>query len=168
MYPIAQVNFKMWNDALVAKDYAKVASLYSLFDLTSVPSSGGDTSIQRGQPTMERFADFLKSIPIGTVTVDAVQSHGDDAYLHTGVCEFPGQTTRGLLPVRAQFAYIWRRFDSLWKITYHQSWAVPIEELGVSSDCVAQIENCAAGPVAQLTQLLAEQVQTSSDIVEEN
>ena len=157
----------MWNDALVAKDYAKVASLYSLFDLTSNPSSGDDTSIQRGQPTMERLADLLKSIPIGTVTIDAVQSHGDDAYLHTGVCEFPGQKMRGL-PVRAQFAYIWRRFDSEWKITYHQSWAVPDEEQGVSQDCAARIENCAAGPVLGLVQALAEQVKVCPDIVEEN
>ncbi len=154
---LLKANFKMWNDALISKDYAKVSSLYSLFDLPAVPSSGDEASIKRGQATMERFSHFLKSIPIGTVIVDAVQSHGDDAYLHTGVCEFPGQAAKGQLPVRAQFAYIWRRFDSLWKITYHQSWAVPNEEQGVSPDCSAI---CEAGSVTGLTQV--------SDIVEEN
>jgi hypothetical protein len=140
-----QVNFKLWNDALVAKDYAKVASLYSLFDQGSIPSSSDKASSKHGQPTLDSFADFLKSLPIGTVIVDTVQSQSDDAYLHTGIFEFPGeQTVRGLLPVRARFAYMWRRYDSLWKITYHNSSALPVEGNNFQ-DCDAAVVNWEPG-----------------------
>eukprot|EP00291_Cryptomonas_curvata_P023530 CAMPEP_0172171256 /NCGR_PEP_ID=MMETSP1050-20130122/11789_1 /TAXON_ID=233186 /ORGANISM="Cryptomonas curvata, Strain CCAP979/52" /LENGTH=121 /DNA_ID=CAMNT_0012842663 /DNA_START=12 /DNA_END=374 /DNA_ORIENTATION=+ len=37
MYPIAQANFKKWNDALHTKDFEKVADLYAKKDLSFLP-----------------------------------------------------------------------------------------------------------------------------------
>ncbi len=165
---LMQMNFKIWNDALASKDYSKVASLYSLFDLKSIPS-GEVASSQHKQPTIEHFADFFRSLPTGTVIMDAVQSHGNDTYLHTGVCKFPGmQTVGGLLPVRARFAYMWRRFDSSWKITYHHSYALPAEEGGDSSDCAALAANWETGTISGRVQLLADRDQMCLASVEEN
>jgi len=121
MYPLAQENFKRWNDALKAKDYEKVAALYSQ-DLSFLPTVS-PKFIRDPQSTKEYFMEFLKKLPEGTITSDKVQRHGDDAYLHTGMYTFLVGPERN--PVNARFSYMWRKIDGEWKITHHHSSAVP-------------------------------------------
>ena len=164
----------MWNDALVAKDFSKVSSFYSFLDQAICPSPGEASLKQSLQPTMEcRLTDLLKSLPIGTVTVDAVQSQGEDAYLHVGISKYPSdQTLSGVCQVplrRARFAFVWRRYDSIWKITYHQSWALPLEEGDSESlDNSGLAVDWKAGTVSEYAPELSANYQQRSDNVEEN
>jgi uncharacterized protein (TIGR02246 family) len=119
-----QANFKTWNDALLAKDYEKVASLYSSTDLSFLPTVS-PKFIRDEASTKEYFMNFLKKLPSGTITADNVQSFGDDAYLHTGMYTFMTGPDDDRKPVEARFSYMWRKVDGGWKIVHHHSSAVP-------------------------------------------
>jgi hypothetical protein len=80
---ILQENFKRWNDALVAKDYEKVASLYCSKELSFLPTVS-PKFIQDPKETKDYFVDFVKKLPSGTITSQNVQPYGSDAYLHSG------------------------------------------------------------------------------------
>ena len=80
---ILQENFKRWNDALVAKDYEKVASLYCSKELSFLPTVS-PKFIQDTKETKDYFVDFVKKLPSGTITSQNVQPYGSDAYLHSG------------------------------------------------------------------------------------
>jgi uncharacterized protein (TIGR02246 family) len=124
LYPVAQVNFKSWNDALKAKDYEKVAALYSSTDLSFLPTVS-PKFIRDSQSTKEYFMEFLKKLPEGTITEDNVQSYGNDAYLHTGMYTFQVGPDGARQPVQARFSYMWRKIDGAWKIVHHHSSALP-------------------------------------------
>jgi len=124
MYPLAQENFKLWNDALVARDYDKVASLYSSTELSFLPTVSPDF-IRDSHSTREYFINFLKKLPEGTITADNVQSYGEDAYLHSGMYTFMTGPADNRTPVQARFSYMWRRIDGAWKIVHHHSSALP-------------------------------------------
>ena len=124
MYPIAQANFEAWNDALKAKDYEKVAALYSSTDLSFLPTVSPQF-IQDSESTKQYFVEFLKKLPDGTITADNVQSYGPDAYLHTGLYTFMTGPDYNREAVQARFSYMWRRIDGVWKIVHHHSSALP-------------------------------------------
>ena len=119
-----QVNFKSWNDALKAKDFEKVAALYSSTDLSFLPTVS-PKFIRDSQSTKEYFMEFLKKLPEGTITEDNVQSYGNDAYLHTGMYTFQVGPDGARQPVQARFSYMWRKIDGAWKIVHHHSSALP-------------------------------------------
>ena len=137
MYPIAQKNFKKWNDALKAKDYKKVAALYSSQDLSFLPTVSSKF-IQDGQATEEYFVNFLKKLPDGTITADNVQKYGNDAYLHTGMYTFMTGPFWNRQPVQARFSYMWRKFDGDWKIVHHHSSALPKEPTAQTEEAQAE------------------------------
>ena len=142
---MSQDNFKRWNDALVEKDYEKVASLYSSTDLSFLPTVS-PKFIRDGQSTREYFINFLKKLPEGTITQDNVQKYGSDAYLHTGLYTFQTGPEGNRQPVEARFSYMWRKIDGVWKITHHHSSALP-------KDPAAAVEEVQAEdmyPVAQV------------------
>jgi uncharacterized protein (TIGR02246 family) len=124
MYPLAQENFQRWNNALKAKNYEKVAALYSTEDLSFLPTVSPEF-IRDPEKTKEYFMEFLKKLPEGTITSDNVQRYGDDAYLHTGMYTFMVGPEDNRSPVEARFSYMWRKIDGEWKITHHHSSAVP-------------------------------------------
>jgi len=124
MYPIAQENFKRWNDALKSKDYEKVASLYSTTDLSFLPTVSAEL-VRDGPTTKEYFAEFLKKHPVGTITEDVVQAFGEDAYLHSGMYTFMTGPDDARKPVDARFSFMWRKIDGMWKIVHHHSSALP-------------------------------------------
>merc|ERR1711966_56166 len=124
-YPVAQTNFKKWNDALQTKDPKKAAALYSATDLSFLPTVSGDFIKDSGKPTEEYFVEFIKKNPAGTITGDKVQSYGPDAYLHTGMYTFMTGPADARAPVEARFSYMWRKVDGEWKITHHHSSATP-------------------------------------------
>ena len=119
-----QNNFKIWNDALLAKDYEKVAALYSSKNLSFLPTVS-PKFIRDGQSTREYFMEFLKKLPDGTITADDVQNYGEDAYLHTGLYTFLTGPADNRQPVEARFSYMWRKVDGAWKIVHHHSSALP-------------------------------------------
>jgi uncharacterized protein (TIGR02246 family) len=119
-----QENFKQWNDALVAKDYDRVASLYSSTELSFLPTVSPDF-IRDSHSTREYFINFLKKLPEGTITADNVQSYGEDAYLHSGMYTFMTGPENNRAPVQARFSYMWRRIEGAWKIVHHHSSALP-------------------------------------------
>jgi len=120
MYPVAQDNFKRWNDALQTKDYKVVASLYSTSDLSFLPTVSAD--FIRDSPSTEAyFVEFLKKLPYGTITADKVQSFGDKGYLHSGMYTFLLGPEGSRTPVEARFSYMWRLIDNVWKIVHHHS-----------------------------------------------
>ncbi len=119
-----QENFKTWNDALIAKDYDKVAALYSSTNLSFLPTVS-PKFIRDGHSTKEYFTEFLKKLPEGTITADNVQSYGEDAYLHTGLYTFMTGPADDRRPVEARFSYMWRKVDGAWKIVHHHSSVVP-------------------------------------------
>jgi len=124
MYPIAQANFKRWNDALESKDYEKVASLYSSTDLSFLPTVSADF-IQSTPEAEAYFVEFLKKLPSGTITADKVQSFSDEAYLHSGMYTFLVGPAEDRKPVQARFSYVWRKIAGDWKIVHHHSSALP-------------------------------------------
>jgi uncharacterized protein (TIGR02246 family) len=124
MYPVAQANFKAWNDALKEKDYDKVAALYSSQELSFLPTVS-PKFIQDKESTKRYFMDFLKKLPEGTITQDNVQSYGTDAYLHSGMYTFMTGPEDDRKPVEARFSYMWRRIGGEWKIVHHHSSALP-------------------------------------------
>jgi uncharacterized protein (TIGR02246 family) len=126
MYPVAQKNFKRWNDALKAKDYERVAALYSSQDLSFLPTVSSKF-IRDGESTKEYFVNFLKKLPDGTITQDNVQRFGNDAYLHTGMYTFQTGPFWNRKAVEARFSYMWRIIDGDWKIVHHHSSALPKE-----------------------------------------
>jgi uncharacterized protein (TIGR02246 family) len=124
VFAFEQANFKTWNDALLGKDFEKVASLYSSTDLSFLPTVS-PKFIRDGQSTKEYFMDFLKKLPSGTITADDVKSFGPDAYLHSGMYTFLTGPDEDRRPVEARFSYMWRLVDGVWKIVHHHSSAVP-------------------------------------------
>ena len=123
-YPLAQENFQRWNNALKAKDYQKVASLYCTKKLSFLPTVS-PKFIRDSEDTQKYFIDFLKKLPEGTITADDVQALGDDAYLHSGMYTFMTGPEDNRTPVQARFSYMWRKTDGEWKITHHHSSALP-------------------------------------------
>jgi uncharacterized protein (TIGR02246 family) len=136
-YPIAQANFEMWNDALKAKNYEKVAELYSSTDLSFLPTVS-PKFIQDSQSTKEYFMEFLKKLPEGTITADNVQNYGKDAYLHTGMYTFQVGPEGARTPVQARFSYMWRRIDGAWKIVHHHSSAQPKDPAAAAEEAKAE------------------------------
>jgi uncharacterized protein (TIGR02246 family) len=140
-----QDNFRRWNDALKAKDYERVAALYSSQDLSFLPTVS-PKFIRDGHSTKEYFVNFLKKLPDGTITQDNVQKYGNDAYLHTGMYTFMTGSDGARQPVEARFSYMWRKVDGEWKITHHHSSALP-------KDPAAAVEEVQAEdmyPIAQV------------------
>jgi uncharacterized protein (TIGR02246 family) len=123
-YPTAQENFKRWNDALKAKDYEKVASIYCTKSLSFLPTVS-PKFIRDAADTKQYFVEFLKKLPEGTITADDVQTLGPDAYLHSGMYTFMTGPENARAPVQARFSYMWRKVDGEWKITHHHSSALP-------------------------------------------
>ena len=121
---MGQENFKTWNDALIAKDFDKVAALYSSTDLSFLPTAS-PKFIRDPHSTKEYFMEFLKKLPEGTITADNVQRFGPDAYLHTGLYTFMTGPADDRRPVEARFSYMWRKVDGAWKIVHHHSSALP-------------------------------------------
>ena len=121
---MGQENFKTWNDALIAKDFDKVAALYSSTDLSFLPTVS-PKFIRDPHSTKEYFMEFLKKLPEGTITADNVQRFGPDAYLHTGLYTFMTGPPEDRRPVEARFSYMWRKVDGAWKIVHHHSSVVP-------------------------------------------
>ncbi len=149
-----QDNFKTWNDALIAKDYEKVADLYSSTDLSFLPTVS-PKFIRDGQSTREYFMEFLKKLPEGTITSDNVQTYGEDAYLHTGLYSFMTGPAENRQPVEARFSYMWRKVDGVWKIVHHHSSALPKTpgadaELNIPEVAVEEDESEEMYPIAQV------------------
>ncbi len=107
-----------------AKDYEKVAGLYSKSDLSFLPTVS-PKFIRDPSETKDYFMEFLKKLPEGTISNDYVQSFGNDAYLHTGLYTFMVGPAGDRKPVEARFSYMWRKLDGVWKITHHHSSALP-------------------------------------------
>lgn len=120
IYPLAQDNFKRWNDALQTKDYKQVAALYSTSDVSFLPTVSADF-IRDSPSTQAYFIEFLKKLPVGTITADKVQSFGDNAYLHSGMYTFMVGPEDSRSAVEARFSYMWRLIDNAWKIVHHHS-----------------------------------------------
>jgi len=144
LYPVAQENFRRWNEALKSKDYIRVASMYSSTDLSFLPTVSPDF-IRDSQSTEKYFIEFLKKHPVGTVTADKVQSFGKDAYLHTGMYTFEVGSNDKRSSVDARFSYMWRKFGEEWKIVHHHSSALP----GGNAGSTQQARNEKMYPVAQ-------------------
>jgi len=144
MYPVAQENFKRWNDALKSKDYEKVANMYSTTDLSFLPTVSDE--FVRDQPTTkEYFAEFLKKQPVGNITADKVQAFSDEAYLHSGMYTFTTGPDDARKPVDARFSFMWRKIDGVWKIVHHHSSALP--KKGGAEDQIGRDEEMY--PIAQ-------------------
>ena len=147
-FAFEQANFKTWNDALLEKDFEKVASLYSSTDLSFLPTVS-PKFIRDGQSTKEYFMNFLKKLPSGTITADDVQSFGPDAYLHTGMYTFMTGPDEDRRPVEARFSYMWRKVDGVWKIVHHHSSAVPkVPGAQETVECVNMYPIAQASPVS--------------------
>lgn len=144
LYPVAQENFRRWNEALKSKDYDRVASLYSSTDLSFLPTVSPEF-IRDSQSTREYFVEFLKKHPVGTITADKVQSFGEDAYLHTGMYTFEVGSDAKRSTVDARFSYMWRKFADGWKIVHHHSSALP----GGNAGSTQQARNEKMYPIAQ-------------------
>jgi uncharacterized protein (TIGR02246 family) len=129
---------------LRAKDFEKVAHLYSKSDLSFLPTVS-PKFIRDSSSTKDYFMEFLKKMPEGTIENDAVQSFGNDAYLHTGLYTFMVGPESDRKPVNARFSYMWRKLDGMWKITHHHSSALP-KVPGAESDESASEEMY---PIAQ-------------------
>ena len=119
-----QENFKLWNDALKAKDYEKASALYCTTDLTFLPTVSPDF-IRDAPSTKRYFQDFVRRLPDGKITDDSVQFLSADAYLHTGMYTFMTGPDEDRTPVSARFTYMWRKIDDHWKIIHHHSSVVP-------------------------------------------
>ena len=121
---IVQRNMKRWMDALLIGKPEAVAAIYTE-DATFLPTLFPD--FKQGIPgAREYFVHFLEEHPIGTIIESAVQSLGEDAYLHSGLYDFEiddgegGRTT-----AHARFTYLWVQEDGGWKIAHHHSSLVP-------------------------------------------
>jgi uncharacterized protein (TIGR02246 family) len=120
----SQTNFNRWNEALLSRNYEKVAALYSSTDLSFLPTVSPNF-IRDARSTKQYFMEFLKKLPDGTITADNVQNFGDDMYLHSGMYTFLTGPENNRTPVNARFSYMWRKITGEWKITHHHSSAVP-------------------------------------------
>ena len=119
-----QKNFNAWNEALKAQDYDKAAALYSSSDLTFLPTVSPDF-IRDSHSTKRYFKDFVRRLPEGQITSDAVQNFSPDAYLHTGMYTFMTGPDDSRTPVQARFSFMWRLIGGQWKIIHHHSSEVP-------------------------------------------
>ena len=76
---LMQDNFKAWNDALQTRDYTKVVPFYSEKELSFLPTvSPNLITKQTGSDPKEEtakdyFIEFLKKMPNGVVTEEAIQ-----------------------------------------------------------------------------------------------
>ena len=90
--------------------------------------------------------DFVKRLPEGKITADAVQSFSPDTYLHTGMYTFMTGPEDNRTPVQARFSYMWRLMAGKWKIIHHHSSEVPGKNVKVTIEedlyPVAQVVHC--------------------------
>jgi hypothetical protein len=101
----------------MAKDYDKVAALYSSTDLSFLPSTYCLPPVHPW-PALHQgvLHGVSQELPDDTITADNVQNYGEDAYLHTGLPVYtfltcPANTWQ---PVEARFSYMWRKVDGAW------------------------------------------------------
>ena len=121
---IAKENFKIWNQALLTKDPAKVAALYTA-DNTFLPTMSGE--FKKGQAgAKEYFHHFLEKDPQGEVKDEAVQVISPNAYLHSGLYNFEVGPKDKRETVEARFTFLWQKNDKgEWKIAHHHSSVKP-------------------------------------------
>jgi hypothetical protein len=104
-----QENWTEWNQALLAKDYKKVAAMYSAADVSVLPTASGEL-VQGSQ----KILDMIESETTGTITEQSIQSLNKDAYVHTGLKEIKDGSI-------ARFSYIWNKVNGSWKIVHQHS-----------------------------------------------
>jgi hypothetical protein len=120
----ATENFKLWNDALVAKNPKRVFALYTTntAELSFLPTDSPD-HIKTSPGTEDYFKEFVKKNPSGKITDEAVQYFDTcKAYLHTGKYTITMDAKSGL---SARFSYMWKLVGKEWKITHHHSSVTP-------------------------------------------
>lgn len=124
-----QENWTEWNQALLAKDYKKVAAMYSAADASVLPTASGQL-VQGSQ----KILDMIESETTGTITEQSIQSLNEDAYVHTGLKEIKDGSI-------ARFSYIWNKINGSWKIVHQHSSISP-----ASKDIMTPIAEASAHP----------------------
>ncbi len=121
---IADDNFARWNSALLTRDAAKVAELYTE-DCTFLPTVSDQ--FKMGQlGAQEYFKHFLEKNPAGKVVADAVQFFGTDSYLHSGMYNFELGPDSERKIVEARFSFVWKKDpQGQWLIAHHHSSVKP-------------------------------------------
>lgn len=124
MEKIARENFAKWNQALLAKDAAKVVELYSA-DNTFLPTLSPEFKGGKDQ-AKEYFAHFLLKNPEGEIITDKVQELSENTYLHSGLYNFQVGTEDNRQIVEARFSFVWQKDGAGdWKIIHHHSSVKP-------------------------------------------
>ncbi len=119
---IARENFATWNQALLTKDPAKVAELYTA-DNTFLPTVSGE--FKKGHKgATDYFHHFLEKNPEGKIITEKVTAVSADTYLHSGEYDFEVDTPdkKGRTIVHADFTYVWKKNQAGdWQILHHHS-----------------------------------------------
>ena|SRR3990167_9239447 len=121
---IAEANFSRWNEALLTRDPQRVAALYAV-DATFLPTVSGD--FKRGPAEAEGyFKHFLEKTPSGEIVEGAVQTLGQNCYLHSGMYNFEVGPDDNRSTMEARFSMVWRTDErGEWKIIHHHSSVKP-------------------------------------------
>lgn len=117
----AHQNFSLWCDALLTKNPANVAKLYSQ-DSTFLPTLSSE--FKSGiSGAVEYFQHFLQQNPNCQLVTEAIQPLGSNCYLHSGMYNFQVDSNGGRQNLEARFSFVWERNSDQddWKIAHHHS-----------------------------------------------
>lgn len=122
---IARLNFKRWNEALLAKNPEKVAQLYAL-NATLLPTLSPVFRVGREQ-IQNYFEHFLQKNPAGKVVEEQIQFLGQ-GYAHSGNYDFTVGPENARQTINARFTFIWGKNEKgEWQILHHHSSLMPAE-----------------------------------------
>lgn len=129
---LSTTNFKIWNDALLSKDPAEVAKLYT--DNTSFLPTLNPELKKDADGAKDYFKHFLEKNPSGKIIEEVSQETSADSagnptgYLHSGLYDFEIGEPDNRKTVEARFTFLWMKNKmGEWKIAHHHSSLKPAE-----------------------------------------